>query len=469
MNKIWGSFNFRLPRILNALCFAQSSGLPCRKVQCSAVKVWGFLGLFFAVLFFLLVGASFAIAQSSEDVVARRATLEKELAQIETEIEKQRGILESKRKESVSLERDIAILNAKIRETRLAIRGTTLSIEKYSREIGGKEETIGVLSERLSKEKDSLAELMRKTDELDSYSLTEIVLGGKNLSEFFSEFESLNSVKLALQVSLREVGKTRDETEEEKLSLEEKKDDLVSLRALQELEKRRVEEDENKKAAILKISKGVESVYQKIIKSEEMNAAKIRAELFTLSGSVAIPFEKALEYAMVASKKTGVRPALILGLIAEESNLGGNVGTGTWRVDMKSPRDTEPFIEITNRLGLDPDKMPVSKKAWYGFGGAMGPAQFIPSTWVLYEKRIADATDHNPPNPWDPGDAFMAAAILLKDNGATKGTASAERLAALRYLAGWKNAEKKAYAFYGNDVMDLATKYERQIVILRGS
>ena len=99
----------------------------------------------------------------------------------------------------------------------------------------------------------------------------------------------------------------------------------------------------------------------------------------------------------------------------------------------------------------------------------MGPAQFIPSTWVLYEKRIADATDHNPPNPWDPGDAFMAAAILLKDNGATKGTASAERLAALRYLAGWKNAEKKAYAFYGNDVMDLATKYERQIVILRGS
>ena len=169
MNKIWGSFNFRLPRILNALCFAQSSGLPCRKVQCSAVKVWGFLGLFFAVLFFLLVGASFSIAQSSEDVVARRATLEKELAQIETEIEKQRGILESKRKESVSLERDIAILNAKIRETRLAIRGTTLSIEKYSREIGGKEETIGVLSERLSKEKDSLAELMRKTDELDSY------------------------------------------------------------------------------------------------------------------------------------------------------------------------------------------------------------------------------------------------------------------------------------------------------------
>jgi len=110
--------------------------------------------------------------------------------------------------------------------------------------------------------------------------------------------------------------------------------------------------------------------------------------------------------------------------------------------------------------------MPVSKKPWYGYGGAMGPAQFIPSTWVLYEKRIATATGHNPPNPWDPFDAFMAAGILLKDNGANKGTASAERLAALRYLAGWTNATKKAYAFYGDDVMDLASKYQAQINIL---
>ena len=113
--------------------------------------------------------------------------------------------------------------------------------------------------------------------------------------------------------------------------------------------------------------------------------------------------------------------------------------------------------------------MPVSKKPWYGYGGAMGPAQFIPSTWVLYEERIAKATGHNPPNPWDPGDAFIAAAILLADNGADKGTLAAERLAALRYFAGWANAGKKAYAFYGDDVMELAEKYQKQIDILSSS
>ena len=98
----------------------------------------------------------------------------------------------------------------------------------------------------------------------------------------------------------------------------------------------------------------------------------------------------------------------------------------------------------------------------------MGPAQFIPSTWILYEKKVAAATGHNPPNPWDTGDAFMASALYLKDSGAAKGTVAAERTAAICYLAGCANAKKKAYAFYGDDVLELAAKYQRQIDILGG-
>jgi len=99
----------------------------------------------------------------------------------------------------------------------------------------------------------------------------------------------------------------------------------------------------------------------------------------------------------------------------------------------------------------------------------MGPAQFIPSTWVMYKEKIAALTGHNPPNPWEPHDAFVASAILLKENGAVAGNYSAERLAALRYFAGWKNAGKSAYAFYGDDVMELAAKYQGMINIIKGS
>jgi hypothetical protein len=54
----------------------------------------------------------------------------------------------------------------------------------------------------------------------------------------------------------------------------------------------------------------------------------------------------------------------------------------------------------------------------------------------------------------------------MSDNGADNGTRAAERLAALRYLAGWKNATKPAYAFYGDDVMEFADKYQKEIDIL---
>ena len=95
----------------------------------------------------------------------------------------------------------------------------------------------------------------------------------------------------------------------------------------------------------------------------------------------------------------------------------------------------------------------------------MGPAQFIPTTWILYEDAVARRTGNNPPNPWNPLDAFMASGLLLKDNGAGARTHKAERTAALKYLAGG-NWATPSYAFYGDDVMGLAQKYQDQIDIL---
>lgn len=424
-------------------------------------------GTVFTLLFVgLFLGGSSALAQTSNDVTNRRAELQRELDSLQKEIDVQQQILNEKRDQSASLQRDIDILNAKIKRSELSIKARAIAIQSLSEDINDKGATIGKLDNRISHEQDVIASLLRQTNELDSYSLVEVMLKGENISKFFEDISPLLTLNQELRSSLANIRNTKDKTSLEKQHLEDKKAEQVSLQALQQLEKKRTEQEQAQKKQILTVSKGLESLYKKMLAQTEQSAAKIRAELFTLSGSAAIPFEKALEYANIAGKRTGVRPALILGIIAEESNLGENVGKGTWRVDMKAPRDTEPFLEITRRLGLNPDAMPVSKKPWYGYGGAMGPAQFIPSTWVLYEARIAKATGHNPPNPWDPYDAFMASAILLMDNGADKKTYSAERLAALRYLAGWTNATKKAYAFYGDDVMELAAKYQKQIDIL---
>ncbi len=405
---------------------------------------------------------------AQQSVSERRAELEKQLAQLEAEIKQQQQILEGKKNQRVSLERDIAILNAQITQAKLSIKARALIIERLNDDIATKQKKIGVLSRKIDDEKSAMSELIRKLDDADSYSLPEILLSNKKFSDFFVDADSYHLVKASLRDTYLAYDDAKDATEDEKQDLEDKRHEQTDLLGIQQLQKKRIEEQEQEKRKILALAKGEESAYQKLLKDKEKNANAIRTELFSLRGSAAISFEKAYQLVKEVGAKTGVRPALILGIIAEESNLGENVGTGNWRVDMKAPRDTVPFEELCRRLGLDPDKMPVSKKPWYGYGGAMGPAQFIPSTWVLYESKIAALSGSAVPNPWNPRDAFYASGILMKENGAAAGTRAAERLAALRYLAGWNNASKPAYAFYGDDVMALADKYQKQINILEG-
>ncbi|MBI4118443.1 MAG: hypothetical protein HY455_02845 [Parcubacteria group bacterium] len=403
------------------------------------------------------------------DVLERRAELESELVKLEAEIERQREILREQQRKTVSLERDVAILDAQIEAAELSIRQRDLVIRRLSSDINGKEATIGDLSAKLEREKDSLAELIRKTHELDSVTVVEVVFANQNVSDFFHDLDAFASINRSLHASFQEIESTKQTTKRERDTLAEKRTEEQELRQIQELQKRRIVEGKAEKKRLLDITKGHEEIYARVVAATERDAAVIRSELFQLRGSDAIPFERALELANFASQKTGIRTALILGVIAEESNLGENVGTGNWKTDMHPTRDRPIFEEITRRLGFDPDRMPVSAKPWYGWGGAMGPAQFIPSTWVLVEKQVASIAGVEIANPWDPKHAFLAAALLLKDNGAGKGTYDAERLAALRYFAGWNNAKKAAYAFYGDDVMGLATKYQKQIDILAGS
>jgi membrane-bound lytic murein transglycosylase B len=412
---------------------------------------------------------SFAEIVNPNAVINQRAKLEEELKGLEGQIEAYRATIQDKQRESTTLERDIAIFDAKIGKAKLEIKARNISISELTGDINKKSETIDSLIEKTRKEKASLTAMIRKANELDSTSLVELILEYKKLSDFFVDMDSFESIYKSINDSFYTIKKTKETTEKEKNDLEDRKAEEVQLKSIQEMEKERLEEAEAEKKKILKLTKGEEKKYQEILSARQKDAAKIRSALFMLQGSTAIPFEKAIEYANVAWKATGVRPAFLLGVIAEESNLGENVGKGNWITDLahyKCAKQRTAFIQITGELGLDPNQMPVSKKVWYGYcGGAMGPAQFMPTTWLLYKNKISNITGSNPPNPWNPKDAFVASALLLKDNGASAGGYSAERKAALKYLAG-SNWSKSAYAFYGDDVMELATKYQSQMDIL---
>ena len=449
------------------------------------ISIFGFRILLIFVLlstFYFLPSTSFAQEADSEAVVRLRQQKEEELKNLESQIENLNSTLEELQRGRTTLERDIAIFDAQIAKAKLEIKARDLSIAKLAEGIEIRTHLIDALLTKIGREKSSLAELIRRINEMDSAPLVEIVLGYQTLSDFFADIDNFESIQAAVQASFGEIKKTKESAEVEKDDLENQKSEETDLRNLQTLEQKRIEEAEVNKKSLLKQTKGKEQEYQKILTSRQKDAAAIRSQLFILAGSPAIPFEKALEYANAVSKITGVRPAFLLGVIKVESELGANLGSGTWKTSMydcyrklgyitSAEKQKVAFLAITAELGFDPDLMPVSGKPSYGCGGAMGPAQFMPTTWQIYKDKIAQYTGHNPPSPWEPLDAFFAAGLLLRDNGATSGDLSTERKAALKYLAGsnWNNRNYRFYYDGPNYVRDWTDKYQEQINILQGS
>lgn len=436
----------------------------------------------FLVLLFLATPTTSAVAQESKE--ERRARLEAELQVVERQILQQQVLVDDKREERQSLERDVAILDGQITKAQLAIQARSLAISQLSDQIGEKEVVIDILEERLDKQRQSLAELVRKTNEVDDFSLIEVLLSNQSFSDFFTDMESFQDLKASLNDSLNALEEIKVDTEGQKQALAVKQSTEEELRQLQELEKKEIEVREREKEQILKVTKGEEAAYQELLVAQQKTASQIRQQLFELRDSGSIPFGQAYELAKTAGARTGVRPALIMGILTQETKLGENLGVpGVWTTDMHPDRDQPIFAVIAQTVGFDPDAVPVSRAPGYGWGGAMGPSQFIPSTWAIYggyEKSASGQWVYNankdiiramlgknsPSNPYENQDAFLATALLMRDNGAAAGTFYAERLAALRYFAGWGNAENPSYAFYGDGVMGHTERIQQEINII---
>lgn len=435
---------------------------------------------------FVLAGIVFmwqtAHAQSNNLTPAQRAQLEQELAQVEAEQKQAEADLTSAQNESASLSRDIKVLDAKIKAAQLDIKAKTLLIQSLGNDISIKQGHINDLENSIQKGKETLSQILRKTNELDQYSLPEVILSQSTVAGFFQDLDSFQSVQQGLKDTMDQLRADEASTTVEKQTLTTRQNSEIDARYTIQQEQKNIQADESQKTELLAISKGNETSYTKLIAEKSAKAAQIRAALFSLRDAAAIPFGDAYKYAQLVSQKTGVKPAFLLAIMTQESNLGKNVGscyltntltgdgvnadTGALIASVMNPkRDVPPFLQILQAIGGDYSKQVVSCPQSIGWGGAMGPAQFIASTWMLFKDRVAAALGINGmPDPWNPVHAFMASAMYLSDLGASAQTYTAERNAACKYYSGRPCGAIRGNAAYGNSVIVLADNIQRDMI-----
>lgn len=401
-------------------------------------------------------------------------------------------------KEKQTLQNKISNLRSQIKSLEYQIYQSNLMIGDLGLQITDTELSINKTSSEIEDINERLSSIIRKINEEDHRSLIEILLS-EGFSEFFDNLASYESLSFETQNLLGEIKSLKKSLENQKQALDGEKEELEDQVYIQTLKKQENSKLKEQQEYYLKIT---EEEYQKQLKEKEAiekAAAEIRHRLFELIGvpEGGIEFGKAVEIAQYVQRTTGVRAAFLLSILAQESmrygKIGENVGqcylqnqnTGAGiyiqsgkaaQRTMNPTRDVPVFLDIVKELnqarGLarDPFRTPVS--CWmpaysyglpYGWGGAMGPAQFIPSTWVKYKTKIFVITGALP-DPWDIKDSFLAAGLYLKDLGAE----SNEFRAAMKYFSGssWTWWEEQTY---GNPVIQRATQYQKEIDLLSQS
>jgi peptidoglycan hydrolase CwlO-like protein len=356
-----------------------------------------------------------------------------------------------------TLQTAISKLKTKIQSLEANINQGKVMVKDLNMQITDTQVSINKTSEQIQDSKNQIATILRSVYEENKKTSFVILLEG-DLSDFFGNLAYLDNLNSRISELLNSTKNLKSYLEGQEKKMGENVDQLQKTIALQTLQKAENEKNKSQQNQYLQLT---ETQYQQQLKEKqlvEQNSAKIKAQLFQMVGVSKVPtFGEALEVAKSAAALVNIRPAFLLAIISQESAIGRNVGqcvltdnlgngkkisTGValaYPRAMHPTRDIPSFFEITAAVGKDPYNTPVScwiydvrKGLPYGYGGAMGPAQFIPSTWKGIAVRLKSLLGVDG-NPWAIKDSFTASGIYLADLGATAQTTIAEGKAAARY------------------------------------
>ncbi len=403
----------------------------------------------------------------------------KQIEAIQNQIDEYQKQVDSAHGQSQTLQNEIANLNAQINQVQLEIKSLALSINKTNLEIGSTETKIGDAEDKINTHKNALAQYVKLMNENDKRSLTEILIKNHNLSDFFNDLNSIQTTQENLKTAIDDIKQLKGQLEQHQADLEDKQAELERLKGLQDIENKSLGQNKIQKNKILKDTQGQESKYQELVKKSQKDLQAIKDQISYLIQN-GVSAEEAVKYGQLAAIATGIRPAFLLAELEQESALGANVGkcyiidttsgnsrkitTGQVFIRGINPvRDLALFLNITQELDKDPLQTPISCWSGSGWGGAMGPAQFIPSTWVGYAAQVSRLVGRSIANPWNIEDAFTAAAIKLANGGATSKTRAGEMAASKAYYCGKPNSASSSCINYANSVQRKAAEIESDL------
>lgn len=382
-----------------------------------------------------------------------------DLESLYQEISYYHGLIQNIKDQENNLQNQISLIDSEIKESELQIEATQLKINGIEEEIREIAFAIGIKEKKIEEHKTAMADYLRIINELDATSPVEIFFSARSFSDIIDQVEYISVLQAKTNDLIKDYVSAKTDLETTRQQQREVKDQEMGLLKMQDEQKNVLEEKRHAKEIILNDTKGEEEQYQKIInESSDYWETVTRANFSAFDTDELINIKDAFDFAALAADRTGVRKALLLAVITQESYFGMDNGTGHYQSNMH-PSEHSDFLALCEELGLNPDERKISAKptTYPGWGGAMGPAQIMPSEWQGIKDEVAKLTEHEKPSPWNGQDAFVGCALILKRNGAATRDRDQEREAVGRYFAGgaWKE-----FSWYADQVMEKTAWFE---------
>ncbi len=228
----------------------------------------------------IFVGANFASAQTEvEKLQSQIAEKNSRLEEIEKEIKKYTSALNEVGAEKATLQKALNRLDlerkkiqADISYTENQIAATDLTINKLGIEIGRTENSI-------DESQAAISEIVRNIQIVDDQSLVEVLLRNNNISEFWGEFEALETIKTSMYDHIHELANLKVDLEDKKEENTEQKEQLESLHSQYSDQSSILRGSINEKAELLDTTKSKEANYQALLAQKEAARKQLQQEV----------------------------------------------------------------------------------------------------------------------------------------------------------------------------------------------
>ena len=359
-----------------------------------------------------------------------------------------------------TLSKEIDSLDKEIDSAQKSLDTTNQDIESIQAELSETRSYISTLEQTIRAQKALIREYVSSLYVQKDVSLFEVILSQDQLSDLLGSVQKTGVMQDSITESITLISAKEKEIVAEKKHLFDKEEELMALKQSQERQKSLLQQTQEDKETLLAQTKGQQSEYEALLKESFATKQNLLNSIRVLGGADGRPGAISLEeaYALAAANASRLgnrlRPEYLVGVMKIESGLGGNVGRSFYKDSLSGcaaregnttklnfTKEEQSFEKITSALGI-PLTQPVSGcpyPKYIGTGGAMGPAQIMPATWLGYEARLRELKGGAAVNPWTMEDAMLAMGMVLLGkvgNQSIAGNEELERRAALCYLGG---------------------------------